>query len=192
MIQGWGWWGQGVCRACTPLTWPQVVTSTWWGFLKWQRTCLECGRPAFDPTGGRILWRRAWQPTPVFLPREFHGQRSLAATVHGAPKSQTWLSGRLLLSLLGHKEGHRGWGQVPQIRNGWPRKASMPRSLTGSCLVSEGWATTLPRISLPPVMRWAVLGPLKGLTCPSWCSPPRLYSPLLWLPPSAVPFMPPF
>ena len=23
-------------------------------------------------------WRRKWQPTPVFLPREFHGQRSLA------------------------------------------------------------------------------------------------------------------
>ena len=22
-------------------------------------------------------WRREWQPTPVFLPREFHGQRNL-------------------------------------------------------------------------------------------------------------------
>ena len=22
-----------------------------------------------------IPWRRAWQPTPVFLPGEFHGQR---------------------------------------------------------------------------------------------------------------------
>ena len=27
---------------------------------------------------GKIPWRRAWQPTPVFLPRKFHGQRSLA------------------------------------------------------------------------------------------------------------------
>ena len=26
---------------------------------------------------GKIPWRRAWQPTPVFLPRESHGQRSL-------------------------------------------------------------------------------------------------------------------
>ena len=25
----------------------------------------------------KIPWRRAWQPTPVFLPRESHGQRSL-------------------------------------------------------------------------------------------------------------------
>ena len=27
---------------------------------------------------GRFPWRRARQPTPVFLPGEFHGQRSLA------------------------------------------------------------------------------------------------------------------
>ena len=27
---------------------------------------------------GKIPWRRAWQPTPVFLPGESHGQRSLA------------------------------------------------------------------------------------------------------------------
>ena len=27
---------------------------------------------------GKIPWRRAWQLTPVFLPRESHGQRSLA------------------------------------------------------------------------------------------------------------------
>ena len=27
---------------------------------------------------GKILWRREQQPTPVFLPREFGGQRSLA------------------------------------------------------------------------------------------------------------------
>ena len=26
---------------------------------------------------GKIPWRRAWQPTSVFLPGEFHGQRSL-------------------------------------------------------------------------------------------------------------------
>ena len=26
---------------------------------------------------GRLPWRRAWQPTPVFLPEESHGQKSL-------------------------------------------------------------------------------------------------------------------
>ena len=33
----------------------------------------RCG---FDPWIGKIPWRRAWQPTPVFLPGEPHKQRS--------------------------------------------------------------------------------------------------------------------
>ena len=31
----------------------------------------------FDSWVGKTPWRRAWQPTPVFLPGESHGQRSL-------------------------------------------------------------------------------------------------------------------
>ena len=31
-----------------------------------------------DPWVGKIPWRRAWQPTLVFLPGDSHGQRSLA------------------------------------------------------------------------------------------------------------------
>ena len=38
---------------------------------------LHSGRNWFDPWVGKIPWRREWQPTPVFLPREFHGERSL-------------------------------------------------------------------------------------------------------------------
>ena len=39
---------------------------------------------------GKIPGRRKWQPTPVFSPGKFPGQRSLAGyTVHGAAKSQT-------------------------------------------------------------------------------------------------------
>ena len=37
----------------------------------------QCRRPESNPWVAKILWRRAWQPTPVFLPGEFHGQRSL-------------------------------------------------------------------------------------------------------------------
>ena len=29
------------------------------------------------PASGKIPWRRAWQPTPVFLPGKSHRQRSL-------------------------------------------------------------------------------------------------------------------
>ena len=31
----------------------------------------------FDPRVRKVPWRRKWQPTPSFLPGEFHGQRSL-------------------------------------------------------------------------------------------------------------------
>ena len=34
--------------------------------------------PGFHPWVDEIPWKREWLPTPVFLPREFHGQsRSL-------------------------------------------------------------------------------------------------------------------
>ena len=34
-------------------------------------------RYSSDPWLRKILWRRKWPPTPVFLPGKFHGQRSL-------------------------------------------------------------------------------------------------------------------
>ena len=40
-------------------------------------SALQCRRPGFDPWVGKIPWRRKWQPTPVFLPGESHGRRSL-------------------------------------------------------------------------------------------------------------------
>ena len=43
-----------------------------------------------------LIWEdtqeKEWQPTPVFLPGELHGQRSLVGGVHGVAKTQTWLS----------------------------------------------------------------------------------------------------
>ena len=40
---------------------------------------LYChNRHGLDPWVGKTPWKRAWQLTPVFLPRESHGQRSLA------------------------------------------------------------------------------------------------------------------
>ena len=38
---------------------------------------MQCRRPVFDPWGGKILWRREWLPTSVFLPGKSHAQRSL-------------------------------------------------------------------------------------------------------------------
>ena len=47
----------------------------WW--LRWQRIGLKHRRLGFRAWEGKIPWRRKWLPTPVFLPGEFHGQRSL-------------------------------------------------------------------------------------------------------------------
>ena len=44
------------------------------------------------PWVGKIPWRRKWQPTPLFLPGELHGQRSLEGYSPGVTKSQTQLS----------------------------------------------------------------------------------------------------
>ena len=44
----------------------------------------RCGWVQSDPWIGKIPWRRAWQPTPVFLPGESHGQRTWQATVIGS------------------------------------------------------------------------------------------------------------
>ena len=45
---------------------------------QWQRIRQKCRRLRLDSSVGKIPWSRKWQPTPVFLPRKFHGQRSLA------------------------------------------------------------------------------------------------------------------
>ena len=39
--------------------------------------CNRCKRRRLDPWAGEIPWKRAWQPTPVFLSGESHGCRSL-------------------------------------------------------------------------------------------------------------------
>ena len=57
---------EGHCRQ-----WASLVAQQW-------RIRLQCKRPKFDHWIRNIPWRRAWQPTPVFLPGDSHGQRSLA------------------------------------------------------------------------------------------------------------------
>ena len=77
-------------RVWIPRMWASLVAQ-WVKEHAWQ-----CGRPrrhGFDPWVGKIPWRRAWQPTLVFLPGEAHGQRSLAGySPWGLQKSRTRLS----------------------------------------------------------------------------------------------------
>ena len=58
-------------------------------------------RPGFDPWVGKIPWRRKWQPTPVSLPGESHGWRSLVGYSPWGRKESDTTKGLhfLLLSL---------------------------------------------------------------------------------------------
>ena len=63
--------------------------------------CLQCRRPRFDPWVGKIPWRTAWPPTPVFLPGESHGQRILEGYSPRCQESDT--SEQVTLSNTGNE-----------------------------------------------------------------------------------------
>ena len=73
-------------------------------------SCLQCGRPGFNPWVEKIPWRRKWQPTPVFLPGEFHKQRSLVGYSPWDLKVSDTTFGRKVMIQLGKKQWlHIGW-----------------------------------------------------------------------------------
>ena len=45
--------------------------------LRGKESACQCRRRGFHPWVGKMPWRRNWLLTPVFLPGELHGQRSL-------------------------------------------------------------------------------------------------------------------
>ena len=75
----------GIFVCTTPPTHTHIGLPLWF-------SRLQCRKPRFESSVGQILWRRRWQPTPVFLPRESHGQRSLAGYSPWGRKSRTRLS----------------------------------------------------------------------------------------------------
>ena len=63
--------------------------------------CRRNKRCRFNPWVGKIHWRRAWQPTSVFLPGESHGQRSLEGYSPWGHKESDKMSN---LARIGHKK----------------------------------------------------------------------------------------
>ena len=68
--------GHGIFQARV-LEWGAIAFSS--GTSGKEPTCQsrKHKRHRFDSWVRKILWRRAWEPTPVFLPGKSHGQRSL-------------------------------------------------------------------------------------------------------------------
>ena len=86
-------------------------------------------RSRFDPWVRKIPWRRAWQPTPVFLPGESYGQR------------------RLGLQTIGSQRVRHDWNNWPQthtsnpiMRASWPnyihKAPSLKISSHAMCMLS--------------------------------------------------------
>ena len=70
---------------------PPARQEAWVQFLHWENP-----------------WRTEWLPAPVFLPREFHGQRSLVGYSPGVAKSRIPLSD--LAQPHAGECAHWGWG----------------------------------------------------------------------------------
>ena len=71
------------------VAWPQIPLLGFPSGASGKEPVCQCRRHkrcGFNPCVGKIPWRRKWQPTPVFLPGESHGQRSLMGYSPGGHK----------------------------------------------------------------------------------------------------------
>ena len=85
----WSWWWTGKPSMLQSM-WLQRVRHNWATELNWTCICLKCKKSGFDPWVRKILWRMEWLPTPVFLPGESHGQKSLEGySLSGRKESDT-------------------------------------------------------------------------------------------------------
>ena len=155
------------------------------GFSSTESACQCRGRKRgrFDPCVGKIPWKRTWQPTPVFLPGESHGQRSRAAyTVHGVAKSRTWLK---RLSTAQHSTYEDKEEAVPVIDffgNGrtWSKCSQF---FCGGSMVGHPSCVLSPQLTPPPWgSLWCqnILTSQKALSCfknsPPQPPPPQQHS----------------
>ena len=102
------------------------------GLSCWRRRSriyLQCRRSWVWSLVRKIPWRREWQPIPVFLPGEFHGQKTLTG-----------------YSPLGHRVGHDWVTNTGSL--------SIERDSLCSKLVKQPPVKVLPHISSRTVLEY--------------------------------------
>ena len=102
--------------------------------------CRRHKRRRFSPWVGKIPWRRAWPPTPVFLPGEPQGERSLGGC-------SPWMGS--------HRVGHN-WSDFAHIHTGAlePERQVRERKGPWAKEVGAGVPLTLGRSGkVPPISR---------------------------------------
>ena len=109
-------------------------------WLSGKESTYQCRRHKFEPWVGKIPWRRAWQPTPVFMPGESRGQRSLAGySPWGHKESDTtyWLNNKR----------HTLWFLQPErVLLCPPLCLAEPRSCWVSCQGLSGLVSAAPGV----------------------------------------------
>ena len=94
----------------------------------WQRICLRCRRPGFDPWDGKIPWRKERLPTPVFWPREFHGLYCISPWSH--KESDMTFTGTHSLSYI---DMYPFYPKLPPIQVATQHWAEIPVLFHRSC-----------------------------------------------------------
>ena len=64
-----------------------------------RKSACQCRRCGSDTWVRQILWRRKWQPAPVFLPAQSHGQRSLMGCSPWGPKELNMSDQHILVKI---------------------------------------------------------------------------------------------
>ena len=88
-----------------------------WAFLIAQsvKNLSQYRRSGFNSCIRKIPWRRQWQPTPVFLPGESHGQRSMVGYSPWGSNSWTWLNDFLFTWLVTDEVIYSIWNDLEHI-----------------------------------------------------------------------------
>ena len=118
--------------------------------------CRRHKRRGLNPWVRKIPWRRAWQPTPVFLPGESHGQRSLVGyspwgckesdttdvTEHACTHHNIFIYPKFwfhTLTLSFHSPDHNTVHFAPQLDNP-PKIFHYPLPLNINCII-QSWTS---------------------------------------------------
>ena len=108
------------------------LASTWQHGKESICQCKIHRRCRFNPWVRKIFWSRKWQPTPIFLPGKFHGQRSL---VDYSPwRWQCWTGLSMNICVLGFCIWDLPPGGCCQSRGMWRLPCEK-----GWCLPTCGW-----------------------------------------------------
>ena len=153
-------------------------------WLRWWWIHLQYRRPGFNPWVGKIPQRGKWQPTPVFLPGEFHGQRSLGGYGPWSWKESDWQNSATntltfihchLMRWCINLAGSLSWGpRRNEKRSSGELWASEFQGLVKSCDCTPGflltnWSKSF--MSTPWNFLLYLGNQSVGMTSPSFCLP---------------------